>query len=297
MKKTLVAVAALAAFAGAHADVAITGLIEAGIAIPNTGANYMGSGGNGGSEITFTANDDLGSGLKATGSVTIVNNPFANSDSAGTVATGYSAAGTATNVIRTYNSFVGLSGEFGSLKLGSQFSPAFSAANIADPFGQANGTFNLAGAGQHTYGSYNYASPSIGGATIAYQGTADNSYSGYSVTYAAGAFTGAIAADTKDSTGVTTTVVAASYDMGVAKLSAGSTTATGGVKPATVLGVQAPVGPVVLVYSASAKSGSSNNQNMGLIYPMSKKTNLVAVNFNGGSSATRGNFIGIRTTF
>jgi hypothetical protein len=250
----------------------------------------MASGGNGGSELTFTANDDLGNGMKATGSVTIINNPFASSTSGdGTTA--------ATNAMRTYNSFVGVSGEFGSLKLGSQFSPAFFAANIADPFGQAVGTYNLAAAGQHTYGSYNYASPSIGGATIAYQGTADNSYSGYSVTYAAGAFTAAIAADTNDSTSTTTTVVAASYDLGVAKLSAGSTTATGGAKPATILGVSAPVGPVVLVYSASAKSGSSNDQNMGLVYPLSKKTNLTFVNYNGGSSATRGNFIGIRTTF
>jgi hypothetical protein len=250
----------------------------------------MASGGNGGSELTFTANDDLGNGMKATGSVTIINNPFASSTSGdGTTA--------ATNAMRTYNSFVGVSGEFGSLKLGSQFSPAFFAANVADPFGQAGGTYNLAGAGQHTYGSYNYSSPAFSGLTLSYQGTADNSYSGYSLTYAAGAFTAAIAADTNDSTSTTTTVVAASYDMGVAKLSAGSKTATGGAKPATVLGISAPVGPVQVVYSASAQSGVSNDQNLGVVYPLSKKTSVSLVNYNGGTSATRGNFIGLRTTF
>ena len=259
----------------------------------------MASGGNGGSELTFTANDDLGNGMKATGSVTIINNPFATSDSGTSAATGYTTSTTTINALRTYNSFVGLSGEFGSLKLGSQFSPAFSAANVADPFGQAGGTFNLAKAGGHTYGSYNYASPSFSGVTLSYQGTADNNYSGYGVTYAAGAFTAAIAADTATVSGkdTTTTVVAASYDLGVAKLSAGSTTATGATKPATILGVQAPVGPVVVVYSASAQSGASNNQNLGIVYPLSKKTNLTWVNYNGGTTTTRGNFIGMRTTF
>ena len=251
----------------------------------------MASGGNGGSEITFTAGEELGSGLKATGSVTIVNNPFALSDSGSPTAT---SPTTADNAIRTYNSFIGLSGDFGSLKLGSQFSPAFFAANVGDPFGQAAGTFNRAVQGGHRYNSVTYSSPSMSGVSLSYQVNPANTESSYSVTYAAGAFTAAYAADKTATTD--TSGISANYDFGMAKVFFASKT-TAGDTAANSLGVSAPVAGFVFVYSRSQQSGKTDNANIGLIYPMSKRTSLAWVNYDGGATAAQGNFVGVRHTF
>jgi hypothetical protein len=254
----------------------------------------MASGGNGGSEITFTAGEDLGSGLKATGSVTIVNNMFASSDSGTSAATGYTTSTTAINAVRTYNSFVGLSGDFGSLKLGSQFSPAFFAAIVGDPFGQAAGTYNLAVQGGHRYNSVTYNSPTMAGASVAYQVNAANTESSYSVTYAAGGFTAAYAADKTATTD--TSGISANYDFGMAKVFFLSKT-TEGDTAANSLGVSAPVAGFVVVYSRSQQSGQPDQANIGLIYPMSKRTTVGWVNYDGGSTATQGNFVGVQHKF
>jgi len=291
MKKTLVAVAALAAFSGAYAEATVSGVVEAGILIPNSGAQSMASGGNGGSEITFATGEDLGSGLKASASVTIVNNMFALSDSGSPTA---ASPTTADNAVRTYNSFVGLSGDFGSLKLGSQFSPAFFAAIVGDPFGQAAGTFNRAVQGGHRYNSVTYNSPTMAGASVAYQVNAANTESSYSVTYAAGGFTAAYAADKTATTD--TSGISANYDFGMAKVFFLSKT-TQGDTAANSLGVSAPVAGFVVVYSRSQQSGKTDQANIGLIYPMSKRTSVGWVNYDGGSTATQGNFVGVQHKF
>jgi hypothetical protein len=247
----------------------------------------MASGGNGGSEITFTAGEELGSGLKATGSVTIVNNMFAASESG-------SSTATAANAIRTYNSFIGLSGDFGSVKLGSQFSPAFFAANVGDPFGQAAGTYNRAVQGGHRYNSVTYSSPTMAGASVSYQVNAANTESSYSVTYSTGGFTAAYAADKTATTD--TSGISANYDFGMAKVFYASKT-TAGATAANSLGVSAPVAGFVVVYSRSQQSGQTDNANIGLVYPMSKRTSLAWVNYDGGSTATQGNFVGVRHNF
>ena len=64
MKKTLVAVAALAAVSGAMADVTITGLVEAAYST-STASRAITTGQNGGSEVRFGGSEDLGNGLKA----------------------------------------------------------------------------------------------------------------------------------------------------------------------------------------------------------------------------------------
>jgi hypothetical protein len=293
MKKTLVAVAALAAFSGAYAQATISGVVEAGILIPNSGTQSMASGGNGGSEITITTGEDLGSGLKATGSVTIINNMFAASEG-GTPAAGTTAAVVAKNAVRTYNSFIGLSGDFGSVKLGSQFSPAFFAANVGDPFGQAAGTYNLAVQGAHRYDAVTYSSPSIAGASLSYQVNPANTENSYSVTYATGGFTAAYAADKTATTD--TSGISANYDFGMAKVFYASKT-TKGATAANSLGISAPVAGFVVVYSRSQQSGVADNANIGLVYPMSKRTSLAWVNYDGGTTAKQGNFVGVRHNF
>jgi len=282
MKKTLVAVAALAAVFSAHAEVSITGVVEAGILIPTSGANQFASGGNGGSEITFGVGEDLGNGLKANASITYINKPF-------------SSSADASNGVNTYNSFIGLSGELGSLKLGSQFTPDFFVTNSGDPFGQAVGTYNLAGTTNNTtHGSITVAT-AMSGVGFAYQSNVDNSINSYSLTYSAGALNVGYSSTTKDSS--TETHIAGNYDFGMAKLFLLSKTETG-EKAATSVGVSAPVGPVVVAYSISAKSGEKQNSNFGVVYPLSKRTSVGWVNYNAGDgAAATGNFVGMKHTF
>ena len=303
MKKTLVAVAALAAFAGAHAEVTISGVVEAGILMPTTGfskANAFKSGGNGGSEITFAVGEDLGSGLKANAAITIINNPFDTSTSGN--AAGADPEAITANAVRTYNSFIGLSNDIGSLKLGHQFTPAFFVANSGDPFGQAGGTYNLAGTSAGTAltaGSINLAT-SISGVGAAYQANVDNSVNSYSLTYSAGALNVGYAAQTND--GSTQTHIAGNYDFGIVKLFA-LMKSESGEKDATSVGIQAPVGPVVVAFSMSSKSGVNDQTNFGVVYPMSKRTQLLWVNYNAGEAEHElgaigtGNFVGIKHTF
>jgi len=284
MKKTLVAVAALAAIAGAQADATISGHVEAGILIPNSGANAFASGGNGGSEITFAGSEDLGSGMKASFGITYINYPFNESQNA-----------LATNSVASYNSFIGVGSDFGTVKLGHQFTPGFRVANIADPFGQAVGTYNLAGTSSNLLEkSITYISPSISGVGVEYQSNVDASSSSYALTYSAGALNVGYGAQTISSS--TQTFVAGNYDLGMAKLHLGTRTATG-AKAATIVGLTAPVGPVVAAFSVSSQSGASQNSNFGITYPFSKRTSVAWLNYNGGSSATRGNFVGLTHKF
>jgi len=312
MKKTLVAVAALVA-TGAFAQVTISGVVEAGILMPASGANKFASGGNGGSEITFGVSEDLGSGLNANASITMINNPFSYSDSGDAADGAKNGAtlraspyyyGTASNAVRTYNSFIGLSNDIGSLKLGSQFTPAFFVATSGDPFGQAVGTFNLAGTSAgtaHTFESITVAG-SVSGVGVAYQSTVDNSVNSYSITYSAGGLNVGYAAQTNSSS--TQTHIAGNYDFGMAKLYLLSKEETG-KKSATSIGISAPVGPVSVAYSVSAKSGEKQNSNFGVFYPLSKRTTVGWVNYNSGdttfgdgtTAVGNGNFVGIRHNF
>jgi hypothetical protein len=215
------------------------------------------------------------------------------------------AAEVASNAVRTYNSFIGLSNEMGSLKLGSQFTPSFFVVNSGDPFGQAVGTFNLAGTSAgtaHTYGSINVAT-SISGVGAAYQANVDNSVNSYSLTYSTGGLNVGYAAQTN--AGSTQTHIAGNYDFGIVKLF-GIMKSETAKKDSTSIGISAPVGPVVVLFSTSAQSGASANSNFGVVYPMSKRTSVGWVNYNSGGTTAAystaikvgtGNFIGVRHNF
>jgi hypothetical protein len=107
--RTLVAVAALADFSGAYAQVTISGVVEAAVVADGT-TTTLGNGFNGGSEFTLGLNEDLGNGLNAVGEITLITPAIGASIGA--------AAGVLPNEngVNTYNSFVGVSGVFGSLK-------------------------------------------------------------------------------------------------------------------------------------------------------------------------------------
>jgi hypothetical protein len=54
---------------------------------------------------------------------------------------------------------------------------------------------------------------------------------------------------------------------------------TEGSTAANSLGVSAPVAGFVVVYSRSQQSGKTDMANIGLVYPMSKRTTLAWVNY------------------
>jgi len=304
MKKTLVAVAALAAVAGAHAEATISGLLDAAITINGT-SSTLGDGPNGGNEFTLGMSEDLGGGLKAIGAFTIIGSMINNGESTGVA-----------NSFGTYNSFVGLSGDFGSIKLGSQWNPVFLASTISDATGRWGSTSATTPVELQNAGSITYTSPSISGVSVSYQkqllgsssatigaGQINNTGSGdasaYSLNYAAGPFAAAYAVATDSgSTMGNTTFVAASYDFGMAKLHFGtySSTVTTAYTTATSVGISAPIGNAVVSGMWGTGTGSVTTSNYAVMYNLSKRT---AVYYNIGlqSNAANSSILGMKHAF
>ena len=134
MKKTLLALAILGAFAGAasaQSSVTVYGIVDTGVAhIDNGGPsmNAMRSGINNASRLGFKGTEDLGNGLKAT----FVLEQGINTDD-GTEAT----AATAFSRL----SYVGIEGNFGAIRLGKQNTQIKTALSQIDPF-QTAGAVN-----------------------------------------------------------------------------------------------------------------------------------------------------------
>jgi len=130
MKKTLVAVAAIFAATGAMADATIYGNIDQAYTKSSTTVNGvqtasslgMSSYQMGSSQIGFKGEEDLGSGLKAS---------FLHEMAVFTEQNGS---------VLTRQGYVGLSGDFGAVRIGKQYSPAFFNLLGSDPFGATGGT-------------------------------------------------------------------------------------------------------------------------------------------------------------
>jgi len=133
MKKSLLALAVLGAFAGvasAQSSVTVYGIVDASIVSMDNGATTNGrvtrmdSGRDSASRIGFKGVEDLGNGLKAT---FLLENGF--SADAGTLATA--------NSLFSRLSYVGLEGNFGGVRLGRQNAPIKTALDVIDPFANA----------------------------------------------------------------------------------------------------------------------------------------------------------------
>ena len=130
MKKTLVAVAAMAAVTGALAQATIYGNIDQAITKSRTtvagtqtkSTTGMSSYQMGSSQIGFKGEEDLGGGLKAS---------FLQELGVQTQADGS---------VGTRQAYVGLSGGFGALRAGKQYSASFFNLIGSDPFGATGGT-------------------------------------------------------------------------------------------------------------------------------------------------------------
>jgi hypothetical protein len=287
MKKTLVAVAALAAFSGAFAQATISGVINYELKVDGTDST-MQFGPNGGNEFTVASGEDLGNGLKASGAVTVIN-------TGGTVP------------FQTYNSYIGVDGGFGSVKLGSQWSPMFFASTISDPLGRW-GSVNLTNPAQlQNNNSVTYTSPSIAGVTIQYQqqltgGTAapasawlntGTEATAYSITYSNSGFNAAYASNTDKS--IDTTLAAASYDFGMASIHWGNLNHNS--KSSSSIGVSVPFGAMAIKVASSSGASNTSALDLQLTYALGKKTMAYLSQFDGGTAATTYTAAGLKHAF
>ena len=315
MQKTLIALALLAATGAASAQSTVTvyGKIDLGLVIDSGAAAgksvRLSSGVTGGSRLGFKGTEDLGDGYKA-GFV---------------LETGYcadSAAG-APNFCTGSNQFMGrqaygsLSGAFGTLTGGRQYSQGYMNLTTIDPFGtgyapQVNNIVDAAGVRLNN--TVHYTTPSLSGLTataeIALGETTGNWKSGRvlggSVNYAAGpAYAGFSFYDLANPNGSGSArrdyLLGGTYDFGVVKAHALVEKAdgdpTGAIKLDTLdlmAGVSVPVagGSLMASYIRHDDRGAldrdANQIGAGYNYPLSRRTAVYVayariVNDNGAS--------------
>ena len=291
MKKTLVAFAAMAAVTGAMAEVTIFGIVDQGYTMSSTkvgnatskvtsvGAQYTGS------ELGFKGSEDLGGGLKASFQI-----HFSPSTETTTSPTGYL-------------SHVGLSGGFGAVKLGQNFSPMFFHSLAFDATGASAFGYNVAQPVTPSFGlipnTIQYDLPTlVPGLGVSYMmakgevarpaTTSVNDLSNIRLMYSTGPFSaGMSSATTKGIAGASTkdSGTGVSYDFGMAKVlynatSSKASTAAVATK-GTSIGVSIPLGATTLNYTSTTSKNTSaaNAQSSGsllqAIYGLSKRTNLV----------------------
>jgi predicted porin len=325
MKKSLVALAALALVGAASAQSSVTlfGVVDATVAFGNgsvSNKTQLTNSGYNSSRLGFRGTEDLGGGLNASFWLEAgVNN---DNGSGANTSTNNQATGATGGGGLTFNrrSTVSLGGAFGEARLGRDYTPHFWNQTVFDPFG-TNGvgttqTLNsgLGGAtAVRASNSIGYFLPKMGGIygqAQLYMGEnnkngaateKDGGGASMRVGYAAGPINAAFAyAETKFAAGnIKSTNIGASYDLGVAKLSGlytqdknSSVTSPDG--KGYLLGVNAPMGAgeIRAAYSTYKTSlvtdSKSNKVALGYVHNMSKRTALyttVARVSNSGGAA------------
>lgn len=302
MKKSLLALAVLGAFAGgavAQSSVTLYGTISQGIAKANDGtAPNAGTPAGAGNEawtvqqgfssrLGFRGNEDLGGGLSAQFQIEHRFLPDTGAETGGVMWNG--------------RSYVQLTSGFGSVYMGREYMPAFWIGNKMDPFGMNTvGQFGSREAfafysttpvgGIRTGNAVGYKSPKFGGLTVNVDvgagegGTASRSI-GANVEYAAGPLylgLGYDGASEGDRDGNNLVNFGVAYDLGFVRpmfyfgRSKIETGAPAGTHKSYLLGATAPVGPGKLkasVYRVAPDGGGDETKfAIGYDYPLSKRT-------------------------
>jgi predicted porin len=319
MKKSLVALAVLAASGAAMAQSSVTlfGVVDAAYGVGKgsiSNKTALKNSGYNSSRLGFRGVEDLGGGLKAGFWLEAGVN---NDDGTGSASSALNQAQTAANVGTqglTFNrrSTVSLEGSMGELRLGRDYTPQFWSETAFDPFGTNGVGTNIAAfkgglTGVRASNSIGYLSNSMGGVKVwvqTYMGenasTAAKVGNGnaYRLTFDQGAMSLAYAGSkTTTGAGVTndTSNLAGSYDLGVAKLMAQSNTTkiTGAADiKGRVIGALVPMagGTFRVSQSQTDQAGKVAKQTaLGFVNPLSKRTDLYAtyarVANSGGSAA------------
>lgn len=338
MKKSLIALAALAATGAAMAQSSVTmyGVVDAyvgslkdtitGGGSVATRQNVVNANGMRNSRWGIKGTEDLGGGLKAN---FVLEQGFATDSGAANSydPNNHSATGNTKTSGFDREANVGLSGNFGAVKLGRVYSAYddFRAItnNTADHnFAATRDVWGASGKGEYTIRFSNavrYDTPAFGGFSGAVavglgenKNGVDNANQDSTdlmslhVKYANGPLTVGYAHQSEEKLGgVSSTrynVVGASYDFGVAKL----TGSYNKVKAASSmedteyqLGVSAPIGAAINLYAgyahakgetAGTKNGESNGYDLLAVYSLSKRTDL----YTGYKSVTDKNAAGAK---
>ena len=326
MKKTLVAIAALAVVGSAVAEVTISGGIGIDYGRGNGAAAYQGGESLGGTlkpnaggfensdagatNLAFKSVEDLGGGLKLTAYIQqrFASNTGAsgNSGIAGTTSL-KNAAGTAADVYPSpprgaQNVYLNLAGSFGSVSVGRLLmgnqGDAFSQYGNSVEFGDIDAT------GYRHDNTVAYYSPTYMGvsatvsSTVNSGATAEQQY--VQIKYANGPFAASYAQDKNqqnDATRLTYRTVAGSYDMKTLKLfvTNGEYGTAALPKNSTSIGVQVPMGAATV--KAMGVTGDTSAYVLGVDYALSKRTGLFADFANTDGVAVSAFRMGMRTSF
>ena len=307
MKKSLIALAVLAASGAAMAQSSVTlyGVVDTGLTYSKGEESVYGMthvGGNVNSRLGFRGVEDLGNGLKATFNL---ESGFSADD--GTNYMGQDG------LAFTRTSTVGLAGNFGEVRLGRMLTSSYLAVSRYDAFGDTGIGASLAwhggqtGYAARTENAISYSSPNFSGFKIGaeygfgeQQKASDKRYIGLGATYDNGPLSLGLGVDrlngdtqnnTQQDENQTTWHLGGSYNFGVARLLGfykeskfkddGVGAAGESVKFKTFgLGVTAPVGAAGEVrasynnYKISDDNGKANQLSLGYVHNLSKRTAL-----------------------
>ena len=333
MKKTLVAVAAMAAVTGALAQATIYGLIDQAYRSDKTTAGTtaatkktgIDSVLNGGSQFGFKGSEDLGGGLTASFVMEL----------------GYETSDAISGGLNNRQSFVGLAGGFGSVNIGRQYSNIFLAACGQDVSSCANIAGNTYVVAADSSGdvrranaiSYNLPSivpgvtiqvgKSYGEATTTPTSTNAGNGTFYTLGYSAGAIAATLASESRENEGNypltnaqgasltakrKTTVTGLSYDAGMAKVLYTNTKSVigAGTTKFSMTGIVVPMGAASIAYQAgtgdtkSIASTTTSKLKGSLVnfnYSLSKRTTAyVKVGSMSETTAAGANTLKISTT-
>jgi len=294
MKKTLIALAALGAFASVAQAQSVTlyGVADVGIVAEDNGVagsvTRMDSGGLNGSRWGLKGSEDLGGGLNA---IFTLESGF-NLDA------GSSAQG---GLLFGRQSWVGLNSGANTLKMGRIKNPIYDTSDVYDPFGdsQAGDTarlINYQGSRTNNNVVYEYSASGLtvslqyGLGEVAGNNSKSSTVAGY-VKYANGpvgvVLTSETQRDATDTYNTQVTLLGGNYDFKVAKLflavasEQGQAAAAGRDQTDALVGATVPVGTAgTLELSYLKKTDNKvNNANatqtaIGYLHPMSKRTTL-----------------------
>lgn len=309
MKKSLIALAVLASVAGvaqAQSSVQLYGIVDLVIHKDKGVSAAMTSGGVSSSRWGLKGSEDLGGGLKAN---FLLEQGFAAD--AGTVAAGTQFA---------RQSYVGLSGGFGEVKLGKMWTAYDDISGATNPvfYSVLSPTVIWASSG-YNYNPANgfyYATPTMGGLSGAVSYNLDEvtpakkNVTSFHVKYEGGPVYAGLAyqteGDVSGSNDKKFTRLNGSYDLGVAKILAGygkvSMTGTPNVTDLTI-GADIPLGSSLVLsagYASSKPTGGvkASGFSFGAAYLLSKRTTVYGGFLdtkNGGPDSRVG--FGLKHTF
>ena len=309
MKKSLIALAVLAASGAAMAQSSVTlyGVLDTGLTYSKGEESVYGMthvGGNVNSRLGFRGVEDLGNGLKATfnleaGMGVDDGNNYMDKDSNG--------------MAFRRTSTVGLAGNFGEVRLGRMLTSSYLAVSRYDAFGDTGIGASLAwnipqtGYAPRTENAISYTSPNFSGFKIGAeygfgekQKARDSRYFGMGATYDNGPLSLGLGYDRLNSntmdgllaaSDLKTVHLGGAYNFGVAKLMGfykqSKDKLTGPAAPNASLktkvfglGVTAPVGAAGEVrasynnYKISDDNGKANQLSLGYVHNLSKRTAL-----------------------